>query len=174
MVLFFLNVQIAGIFFENCTDCTDFKKKCTDCTDFFSKIVRIVRISSKNVRIFSKKFWPPCICILNFIFCLFSSNTVVPKTHLFVLNLLNYSNSQFTNPFIIFTFIESQSQLPLQLISISIPNLFKFPIGPYLIHSNFLILILIPIRPIPTLVDSRSGFLVSTYIKLVRNVLYYC
>jgi len=37
--------------------------------DFFSKIVRIVRIffskivriSSENVRIFSKKFWPPCM-----------------------------------------------------------------------------------------------------------------
>ena len=32
---------------------------------FFSKIVRIVRIFSENVRIFvrifSKKFWPPCI-----------------------------------------------------------------------------------------------------------------
>ena len=44
MVLFFLNVRIAGIFFENCTDCTDFKKmygfkkKFTDCTDFFLKL----------------------------------------------------------------------------------------------------------------------------------------
>ena len=88
MVLFFLNVRIAGIFFENCTDCTDFfenctdlfKKmyglygfffeNCTDCTDFFSKIVRIVRISSENVRIFvrifSKKFWPPCNFRLGF------------------------------------------------------------------------------------------------------------
>ena len=104
-------------------------------------------------------FYSVCICILNFIYSLFSSNTVVPKTHLFVLNLTNYSNSQFTNPFIILTFIESQSQLPLQLISIPISNLFYLlPIGPYLIHSNFLILILIPIRPIPTLVYSRLGF----------------
>ena len=44
-VFFFKN----GIFFENCTDCTDFLKnvrnglkKCTDCTDLFFKIVRIV------------------------------------------------------------------------------------------------------------------------------------
>jgi len=64
----FLNVRIAWIFFENCTDCTDFFKKCTDCSDFFSKIVRIVRISSKNVqifvRIFSKKFLPSLIYII--------------------------------------------------------------------------------------------------------------
>ena len=56
MVLFFLNVRIAGIFrklygfLKKCTDCTDFFfEKCTDCTDFFSKIVRIF---SENVRIF--------------------------------------------------------------------------------------------------------------------------
>jgi len=58
MVLFFLNVRIAGIFFENCTNCTDFFENCTDLKKiygfvkknvrivriFFSKIVRIVRI----------------------------------------------------------------------------------------------------------------------------------
>ena len=42
-------------------------------------------------------------------------------------------------------------QLLLQLISITIPNLScLLPIGPYLMHPNFLILILIPICPIPT------------------------
>ena len=88
MVLFFLNVRIAGIFskivlirrffrklygfFKKFTDFFKemyglygfFFENCTDCTDFFlRKIVRIVRISSENVRIlvriFSKKFWPP-------------------------------------------------------------------------------------------------------------------
>ena len=58
--------------------------------------------------------------------------------------------------FIILKFIKSQSQLYqsellLQLISFTIPNLScLLPIGPYLIHSNFLNLILIPIRLIPT------------------------
>ena len=82
MVLFLLNVRIAGIlskivltvqilkimykFFFKFTDCTDFFfENCMDCTDFFSKILRIVRISSEIVqifvRIFSKKFWPPCM-----------------------------------------------------------------------------------------------------------------
>ena len=58
--------------------------------------------------------------------------------------------------FIILKFIKSQSQiyqseLLLQLISFTIPNLScLLPIGPYLIHSNFLALILIPISLIPT------------------------
>ena len=74
MVLFFLNVRIAGIFFENCTDFTDFKKNVRifkKMYGFFHKTLRnvriffwkIVRISSENERIFvqilSKKFWPP-------------------------------------------------------------------------------------------------------------------
>ena len=66
MVLFFLNVRIAGIYFENCTDCTDlkkmygfFQKNVLIVRIFFSNIVRIVRIFSENVRIFSKKFGHP-------------------------------------------------------------------------------------------------------------------
>ena len=39
-----------GIFFENCTDCTDFLKKCTD----FKKNVRI---GLKKVRIFFQKLY---------------------------------------------------------------------------------------------------------------------
>ena len=77
IIIIFLKCTDCRDFFENCTNCMDFKRKCTDCTDFFSKTVQIVRIFfskivliirffSENVQIFvwifSKKFWPPCIC----------------------------------------------------------------------------------------------------------------
>ena len=58
MVLFFLNVRIAGIFFENCTDF--FKTN----VRIFSKIVRIVRISSENVRIFCTDFFKKVLATL--------------------------------------------------------------------------------------------------------------
>ena len=51
MVLFFLNVRIAGIFFENYTDGTDFFKNMYGLYGFFSKIVRI----------FSKSFGHPVV-----------------------------------------------------------------------------------------------------------------
>jgi len=68
MVLFFLNVRIAGIFFKKLywlygffrklygflKKCTYFFKKCTDCTGFFSKIVRIFFENCTNCTDF---FW---------------------------------------------------------------------------------------------------------------------
>ena len=36
----FLKKKLYGLFFENCTNCTDFLWKCTDfCTDFFKKVL---------------------------------------------------------------------------------------------------------------------------------------
>ena len=53
MVLFFLNVRIAWIFLENCTDCTDFFVNCTDFLKMYGFVQKNVRI----VRIFFRKLY---------------------------------------------------------------------------------------------------------------------
>ena len=95
------------------------------------------------------------------VFCTFISGLFsFPMKHLSLLSLPNYSNSQFTYPFYHpnIHWIPIHTSTSVDIHSNSQP-ISSFPIGPYPTYSNFLVIILIPILPIPTLVNIHLGFL---------------
>ena len=56
-----------GLFFENCTDCTDFFWKCTDfCTDGFKKVLATLNIepTPHDAKLFGEIYWEENVVIL--------------------------------------------------------------------------------------------------------------